>query len=74
MDETTEAEPSADPAGRANNDLLAAESTLEKLSSQMADEFQKHGESWPRDWMLKHIENRKVLIKARNIILDKIGG
>ena len=55
-----------------DSDLLAAESALAVVTKQMADDFQAHGRCWPRGWMQKHIEDRNSLIKARNILLDKV--
>lgn len=56
----------------ATGDLLAAEATIEKLSKQMADEFQNGGAEWKREWMQKHSQERIILVKARTIILDRI--
>jgi len=53
------------------SDLLAAETALAKITKQMGDDFQAHGDTWPRDWMHKHSQDRAVLIKARNILLDR---
>ena len=55
----------------ASNDLLAAELALAKVTEQMAEDFQEHGDGWPRDWMQKHSDDRATLIKARNILLDR---
>ncbi len=53
--------------------LLAAEDTLRKLSQELAEDFQEHGNAWPREWMAKHVKSRQAIIDARNVILDVIG-
>ena len=63
------------PAGTHSicSDLLSAEAVLEKVSKEMANEYEKHGKNWPRDWMKKHATERDIIIKARNILLDRTG-
>ncbi len=62
-----------DKDGRPEIELLAAESILKDLGEQLANECTAHSESWPRDWMQKNVIDREILIKARNIILDRVG-
>jgi hypothetical protein len=69
----TKCKPLEPPSSSANSGLLAAETTLEKLSAEMADEYQKYGAAWPRGLMQRHVKERQTLIDARNIILDRLG-
>ncbi len=52
-------------------DLLAAETTLKRLGDEMASEFVKHSDYWPRDWMEKHAKDRQVLIDARRVLIER---
>ena len=69
--EPAEAQSRAGEAGANLTDVLAAELTLEKVGKQMADDFQSNGKDWPRPWMIKHAEDRKILIEARRVLIER---
>lgn len=51
-------------------ELLAAKTTLTKLTEVMAEDCQKNMNGWPRDWMQKHINDRAAIIKVSQILID----
>jgi len=53
-------------------ELLLVLEALEKLSQDMAREFQEAGLAWPRAWMVKHASARATIISARSVILDRL--
>jgi len=61
----------AGEAGANLTDALAAETTLENVGKQMAEEFKRSGKDWPRVWMKKHARDRKILIEARRILIEQ---
>lgn len=58
-------------SGPGYDDLLSAETTLRQLTEKMAAECQAGMETWPRDWMQKHVNERAAINKARLILLDR---
>lgn len=52
-------------------DVLAAETTLGKICNAMEKDFTRNGTTWPRAWMQKHTMDRKTLIEARRILIEK---
>lgn len=52
-------------------EMLDAETILENVNNEMEKEFQESGKNWPRDWMVKHVQDRATLLKARQILIDR---
>lgn len=73
MDKTKQV-PSAEAmrqAGLCSKDLLAAETTLTKVSALMASHYKGvGGHDYPREWMQEHVNRRGALIKARDHLID----
>lgn len=73
MDKTKQV-PSAEAmrqAGLCSKELLAAETTLTKVSKLMADHYHAvGGHDWPREWMQEHVNRRGAIIKVRDHLID----
>lgn len=52
------------------DDLLAAETTLKRLTDAMAEDCKKNMAGWPRNWMQKHVNDRSAIIKVRQILIE----
>ena len=52
--------------------LHKAEVTLEKLSEQMAAQFQRDGSTWPHDQMQHHATQRGAVLQVRNLLTKLI--
>jgi hypothetical protein len=53
-----------------HGELMSAESILKRLTDCMAADCKSNMNSWPREWMQKHITERSAIIKVRQILID----
>ena len=56
------------------SDLIDAEGILADESQRMEEEFRVEGAGWEREEMLTHTGQRHALMKARKVLLDRLGG
>jgi len=55
-----------------STEMFEAQETIGAVLAQMAAEYQSSGGHWPPDVMQKHTDERATLIRARNILLDRV--
>lgn len=53
------------------SDFLNAETCVRILSHNLAITFQVEGETWPREKMQKHVNDRAALIRVQAMLIDE---